>query len=143
MKVEILRIDKSLPLPKYETQGSFAFDFLAREETIIAPQEIKLIPSNVIVKCPQNLALLVLPRSSMPLKKSLVCPHSIGLIDSDYHGEKDEIKIQVMNIGKSTVTVEKGEKIAQGLFVKTEKIEFSEDHTPSEISRGGFGSTGK
>ncbi len=143
MKVEIFRIDKSLPLPKYETAGSLAFDFLAREETEIKPQEIKLIPGNVIVKCPKNLALLVLPRSSMPLKKSLVCPHSIGLIDGDYHGEKDEIMIQVMNIGKTPVTVGKGERIAQGLFVKTETVELEEVHNPSEISRGGFGSTGE
>ncbi|MCF7830550.1 dUTP diphosphatase [Candidatus Gracilibacteria bacterium] len=143
MKVEIFRIDKSLPLPKYETSGSFAFDFLAREETAIKPQEIKLVPGNVIVKCPKNLALLVLPRSSMPKKKSLIFPHSVGLIDGDYHGEKDEILIQVMNVGKTPVIVEKGERIAQGLFVKTESIELDEVHSPGEISRGGFGSTGK
>lgn len=141
MKVEIFRIDESIPLPKYETEGSFAFDFLAREKTTIQPHEIGFVPGNVIVKCPENLALLILPRSSTPRKKSLVFPHSLGLIDGDYHGEKDEILIQVYNFSNQEVVVEKGERIAQGLFVKTEKVEFDEVHTPGEISRGGFGST--
>jgi dUTP pyrophosphatase len=141
MKVEIFRIDDSLPLPKYETKGSFAFDFLAREETVIQPHEIGFVPGNVIVKCPENLALLILPRSSTPRKKSLVFPHSVGLIDQDYHGEKDEILIQVLNFSNQPVTVKKGERIAQGLFVKAEQVELDEVHTPGEISRGGFGST--
>ncbi len=141
MKVEIFRIDESLPLPKYETKGSFAFDFLAREETVINPHEIGFVPGNVIVKCPENLALLILPRSSTPRKKSLVFPHSVGLIDQDYHGEKDEILIQVLNFSNEPVTVEKGERIAQGLFVRAEQVELDEVHTPGEISRGGFGST--
>jgi dUTP pyrophosphatase len=141
MLVEIFRIDESLPLPKYETEGSFAFDFLAREETTIFPHEIGFVPGNVIIKCPKNLALLIIPRSSTPRKKSLVFPHSIGLIDGDYHGEKDEILIQVYNVSRKKVTVKKGERIAQGLFVKTEKVQFDEVHTPGEISRGGFGST--
>ncbi len=143
MNVEIYRIDKTLPLPKYETAGSSAFDFLAREETVIPSHEIRFVPGNVIVKCPKNLALLILPRSSTPKKKSLVFPHSLGLIDGDYHGEKDEIKIQVYNFSDSPVTVERGERIAQGLFIHTERVEFTEDYTPGEISRGGFGSTGK
>ena len=141
MKVEIFRIDKSLPLPKYETKGSFAFDFLARKEIVIQPHEIGFVSGNVIVKCPENLALLILPRSSTPRKKSLVFPHSVGLIDQDYHGEKDEILIQVLNFSNEPVTVEKGERIAQGLFVKAEQVELDEVHTPGEISRGGFGST--
>jgi dUTP pyrophosphatase len=141
MKVEIFRIDESLPLPKYETKGSFAFDFLARKEIVIQPHEIGFVSGNVIVKCPENLALLILPRSSTPRKKSLVFPHSVGLIDQDYHGEKDEILIQVLNFSNEPVTVEKGERIAQGLFVKAEQVELDEVHTPGEISRGGFGST--
>ena len=66
-----------------------------------------------------------------------------GLIDSDYHGEKDEIKIQTYNFTDEPVVIERGERIAQGVFVKTERAEFEETHVPSEISRGGFGTTGK
>jgi dUTP pyrophosphatase len=53
-----------------------------------------------------------------------MCPHSIGVIDQDYHGEKDEILVQVQNITTAPVTVERGERIAQGLFVKIEKAEW-------------------
>lgn len=143
MKVQIHRIDKTLDLPKYETQGSFAFDFLAREDTEINPGKVGLIPGNVIVKCPENLALLILPRSSTYRKTGLLFPHSIGLIDRDYCGGKDEILIQVLNFTEETIHIKKGDRIAQGLFVKTEKIEFEETHTPEETSRGGFGSTDK
>lgn len=142
MHVKIARVDKTLPLPKYETGGSFAFDLLARETTTIEPKQIGLIPSNVIIKSPDHLALLILPRSSMPRKKSLIFPHSVGLIDSDYCGPEDEILIQVYNFGDVPVTIERGERIAQGMFVHTEKVSFEEVEVITEESRGGFGSTG-
>ncbi len=143
MKVKIFRIDKSLPLPKYETNGSFAFDFVAREETKIKPGSLGLIPGNVIIACPHDHALLILPRSSTPRKKSLMFPHSVGLIDHDYCGEKDEILIQVYNFGKESVVIDRGERIAQGLFVKIDKAEFEEVEKVKRETRGGFGSTGK
>ena len=141
MKIKIFRVDKSLPLPKYETPGSFAFDLLAREKTEIPPREVALIPSNVIIQCPDNLALKILPRSSTFRKKSLLFPHSIGLIDQDYCGPEDEIMIQVLNFSDKAVIVERGERIAQGIFVRTEKIEFEEINEITHPSRKGFGST--
>lgn len=142
--VTIHRIDTNLPLPKYETKGSFAFDFLARETTRIEAKSLGLIPGNVIVQCPENLALMVLPRSSTFRKKSLIFPHSVGLIDGDYCGVKDEIMIQVFNFSNESMTVERGEKIAQGLFIQTAKVNFSEvSATELGESRGGFGSTDK
>ena len=100
------------------------------------------MPGNVIVKVPEGFALLILPRSSLPRKKALVCPHSLGLIDQDYHGPKDEIFVQVQNISDGPVTVERGERIAQGLFVKIERATFKEVDSHGVESRGGFGSTG-
>ncbi len=142
MQVKIHQIDPSLELPKYETGGSFAFDFITRKTTFVPAKKSVLVPANVIIECPQNLALLILPRSSLFKKKSLILPNSPGLIDRDYCGEKDEIMIQVYNMSDEEVIIERGEKIAQGLFVKTEKIEFIEMEKLTEKSRGGFGSTG-
>jgi dUTP pyrophosphatase len=143
-KINIHRLDDSLPLPKYETKGSFAFDFLARETTIIQPKNLGLIPGNVIVQCPENLALMVLPRSSTFRKKSLIFPHSVGLIDADYCGAEDEIMIQVFNFSDEIITIQRGEKIAQGLFIQTAKVDFSEVSVETlGESRGGFGSTDK
>lgn len=142
MQISIQRIDPSLPLPKYESAGAVGFDLITRETTVIAPGQIALVPGNVIVKVPAGYALLIIPRSSLPRKKALVCPHSIGVIDEDYHGEKDELLVQVQNISSEPVTVERGERIAQGLFVKTERAEWMEVDGHGKETRGGFGSTG-
>ncbi|MFA6458133.1 MAG: dUTP diphosphatase [Patescibacteria group bacterium] len=141
MKVKIFRVDKTLPLPIYETAGAVGFDLLARETTEIAPEEIKLIPANVIVATPPGFALLVTSRSSTPRKKGLTQPHGLGIIDQDFCGEKDELQIQVHNFSKVKVVVERGEKIAQGLFVKCERAEFEEITKVENKTRGGFGST--
>ena len=142
MQVRIQRIDTTLPLPKYESTGAVGFDLITRETTVIEPNAIALIPGNVIVKVPEGYALLIIPRSSMPRKKGLVCPHSLGVIDCDYHGEKDEILVQVKNITAAPVTVERGERIAQGMFVKVETAEWQEVDGHNRETRGGFGSTG-
>ena len=141
MKINIKRIDKTQPLPAYETKGSVGFDILCRKETVIGPKEIGLIPGNVIVETPKGYMLMLALRSSTPRKKGLLKPHGIGVIDNDYCGDKDELMVQVYNFTDRPVTVEKGEKIAQGIFVKIDKAEWQETDETKE-SRGGFGSTG-
>lgn len=142
MQVAVSRIDASLPLPTYATAGAVGFDLVTRETTVVEPGAIALVPGNVVVKVPEGYALLIVPRSSLPRKKGLVCPHSVGVIDCDYHGPKDEILVQVQNITKEPVTVERGERIAQGLFVKVDKADWLEVEAHGAESRGGFGSTG-
>ncbi len=141
MKVKIFRLDKDLPLPIYETAGAVGFDLLAREDAEIQPRAIELIPANVIVETPPGFALLITSRSSTPRKKGLTQPHGLGIIDQDYCGGEDEIKIQVQNFTDEVVKVEKGEKIAQGLFVRCERAEFEEVEKVESKTRGGFGST--
>lgn len=141
MYVKIKRIDKNLPLPRYETAGSVGFDLLARENIIIQPHQIALVPSNVIVEIPPDYMLLVTLRSSTPRKKGLLKPHGVGIIDQDYCGNGDEIKIQVYNFTDSTVEVARGEKIGQGIFVRIDRFNWQEvDEMPNK-TRGGFGST--
>lgn len=142
MKVKIKRIDKSLPLPIYETKGSVGFDLLARKMVTIKPKEIGLIPANVIIETPAGYMLMLASRSSTPKKKGLLTPHGVGIIDVDYSGEKDELLIQVYNFSEKDVTIKKGEKIAQGVFVRVDKAEFIEVEKMNPKSRGGFGSTG-
>lgn len=141
MHVRIKRIDKSLPLPCYETAGSVGFDLLAREETIIKPGSIELIPGNVIVEVPDGYMLVIASRSSTPRKKNLTPPHGFGVIDRDYCGPTDEIKIQVYNFSKESVIIARGEKIAQGIFVKVDKSTWEEVDMIVDKNRGGFGST--
>jgi dUTP pyrophosphatase len=141
MKIEIKRINKELRLPKYETDGAVAFDFLARETTEINSKEIKLIPGNVIVKIPKGYALIIAARSSTARKKGLMLANGIGTIDQDFHGENDEIMISVYNFTKEKVIVEKGERIAQGMFVRVDRAEWIETDKMKDVSRGSFGST--
>jgi dUTP pyrophosphatase len=141
MHVSIQRIDISLPLPSYHTAGAVGFDLITRETTMIEPGKIALVPGNVVVKVPAGYALFLLPRSSLPRKKALVCPHSLGVIDQDYHGENDELMVQVQNVSSEPVTVERGERIAQGIFVKVEQATWLEVHSHGAETRGGFGST--
>lgn len=142
MKVKIKRIDKNLPLPIYETEGSVGFDILAREATLIKPKKIVLIPANIIVEVPKNYMLIVASRSSTPKKKGLMQPHGFGIIDHDYCGPEDEIKIQVYNFTDKDVQINRGDKIAQGVFVHIDKFDWEETDEMRKQSRGGFGSTG-
>lgn len=141
MKVNIKRIDKTLPLPKYETAGSVGFDLICRESAQIAPQSIVLIPANVIVETPPGYMLMVCLRSSTPRKLGLMMPQGVGIVDNDYCGEADELKIQVYNFTDEIVNVERGSRIAQAVFVRVDTPEWNEVEQMSNTSRGGFGST--
>lgn len=142
MKVSIKRIDAELPLPVYESVGAVGFDFVAREETVVAAKSLGLIPANVVVEVPAGYMLVIASRSSAPKKKGLLTPHGVGIIDHDYCGPSDEIKVQVYNFRGETVVIARGEKIAQGVFVRIDKFEFEEVAEMKRESRGGFGSTG-
>ncbi|MBI4232740.1 dUTP diphosphatase [Candidatus Peregrinibacteria bacterium] len=142
MKVKIKRIDKNLALPIYETSGSVGFDIIAREDFVIKAGEISMIPSNLIIEVPKGYMLVIASRSSTPIKKALTPPHGLGIIDHDYCGPNDEIKVLVRNFTAVDTKVLRGEKIAQGVFVRVDKFEWEEVETIERESRGGFGSTG-
>ncbi|MBI3984475.1 MAG: dUTP diphosphatase [Candidatus Levybacteria bacterium] len=142
MKVNIKRIDKTLELPTYKTYGSIGFDLVAREKVVIKPGTLELIPLNLVIDTPHGHGLFLTCRSSMPIKKGLLIPNGLGIIDQDYSGEDDELKLEAFNFTKKKVTVERGERIAQGIFVKIEIAKFKEVKKMKAKSRGGFGSTG-
>jgi len=141
-KLLFKKIEKDLPSPEYKTAGSIGFDLVARVETTIPSFEVRLIPLNVVVKIPKGYGLFLLPRSSTPLKKQLLIPNGVGIIDQDYCGEEDELKLQVLNFSKKDVTVERGERIAQCVIVKVDQSQLLEIQKMTSKSRGGFGSTG-
>ena len=142
MEVTIKRVDRSLELPKYETAGSAFFDLLVREEVRIEAGAIGFLPLNIIVQTPEDYFLLLVPRSSTPIRHGLLIPNGIGVIDPDYQGDEDEIKLLVYNFTQEPVVVKRGERIAQAGFVPVEKVKWSEVMTMPAQSRGGFGSTG-
>lgn len=142
MDIKIKRIDKSLPLPEYKTPGSIAFDMYSREEVKIAPKSLSLLPSNFIIKTPESHGLILSARSSLAKKKGLMLANGVGTIDRDYCGDNDEILISVYNFTDSEVLVEKGERVAQGMFIRIDQGAWQEVEKMEETDRGGFGSTG-
>lgn len=142
MQVHIHRIDKNFPLPEYQTAGAVAFDMYSRVDETIAPNEIKLLPSNLIIAVPEGYVLLVMPRGSTARKTGLVFPNSAGVIDQDFRGPNDEIWISVRNIRPEAVTIKAGERIGQGMIVPIIRAEWNESDEFFTTDRGGHGSTG-
>lgn len=142
MNLKIKRNDKKLPLPQYHTKGSIGFDLVSRKKINVRPSELKLVPLNIVIETPKDYGLFLTCRSSMPIKKGLLIPNGLGIIDQDYSGENDELMLEVFNFTKKIVKIDRGERIAQGIIVKIEKVEFKEVKKMTKQSRGGFGSTG-
>ena len=142
MKVKIKRYDNSLPLPSYKTSGAAAVDLYSRGSTTIKPQQVEYIPLNIAVAIPSGNWGLLVARSSLH-KMGLMLINGIGVIDSDYSGDADEVKLAVFNFTADTVIIENGTRVAQMIILPTETIEWIESESLSEASRGGFGSTGE
>jgi dUTP pyrophosphatase len=141
MKIKIKRFDKTLPLPAKQTAGAAAFDLAAREEVVIAPGTVGYVPLNIAVETPPGHFLLVAARSSTH-KKGLMMGNGIGIIDPDFSGDEDEVKAVCYNFTAAPVVVEKGFRIAQGIFIPAPSFEWDEiDELPNK-NRGGFGTTG-
>lgn len=142
-KVKITRIDKSLPLPKYHTKGSVGLDLYARVTTEISSHSFGKIPANIIIQTPPGYMFMITLRSSTPQMFALLAPHGIGVGDQDFSGPEDEYQVLVYNFSEKEVVVKKGERVAQGIFVPIEKVEWEEIKVRRKKSRGGFGSTDK
>jgi dUTP pyrophosphatase len=141
LNVSIKRIDTELPLPAYATHGSVGFDLICREDVEVLPHELGRIPGNIIVQTPPGYMLLLTMRSSTARRKGLLMPNGVGVIDQDYSGEGDELLVSVYNFRDEAVTVQRGERIAQGIFVPIGRVEWNEVDEVGK-GRGGFGSTG-
>lgn len=142
MNIKIKRFDKELPLPKRQTEGAAAFDLTARETVTIPAHGAGKVPLNVAVETPEGYFLLVAARSSI-YKKGLIVANGIGIIDPDFSGDDDEVNGLYYNVTDAPVTIEKGERIAQGMFVPILSFDWEETERMEKKSRGGFGSTGK
>lgn len=142
MKVKIKKLNSEIPTPVYHTPGSVGFDFSAVETVTIPPRGLAFISTGLIVCTPPGYMLLVTARSSTARKKGLMLSNGVGVVDRDYCGPEDVIKLSVYNFTDTAVTVEKGDRIAQGIFVRVDQAEFEETDAVGEKSRGGYGSTG-
>lgn len=143
MTVTITRLSPDVPLPAYGTSGAAAFDLAASADTVVPPHGIALVPTGLVVRVPAGHFLAILARSSTPLKRGLMVANGVGVVDSDYCGPADEVKIQVLNVTDQPVTVAAGDRIAQGMVLGAPRVTFVEATVADGPSRGGFGSTGR
>ena len=129
-------------MPSYQTAGSAGFDLASSVDMTIAPGEIKLVPTGLVFAVPAGHFLGIFARSSTPLKRGLTVANGVGVLDSDYSGPTDELKIQVMNVTASPVAITRGDRLAQGVILPFVQAEFEEANAAAGPDRGGFGSTG-
>ena len=141
MNIKIKRFDKNLSLPEYKTAGAAAFDLVARETVTIQPGTVGYVPLNIAVETPPDHFFLLAPRSSTH-KKGLIPANGIGIGDPDFCGDGDEYKAALLNFTTQPVTVDRGERIAQGMFVQFSRCTWEEVEKMEGPTRGGFGSTG-
>lgn len=140
--VSIHRLDPSVPLPAYQTLGAAGFDLASSADMVVQPGEVTLVPTGLVIEVPAGHVLGVFARSSTPLKRGLMVANGVGVVDSDYCGPTDEIKIEVFNFTAVPVTVKRGDRLAQGLLIPVVRAEW-EEREPVAPSRGGFGATGR
>ena len=142
MRVRIRRLRPDVSLPRYESDQAAAFDLSAASEVVIDPGRVALVPTGLVVEVPAGMFLGIFARSSTPLKRGLMVANGVGVIDPDYCGPSDEVKIAVMNFTDAPVTVQRGDRIAQGIFLTAPRVTWDEADQLREASRGGFGATG-
>ena len=123
-------------LPRRATKYSAGYDFYAAVSAEIKPGEKYVIPTNTAVEMDEDDVLLIFPRSSYAIKFGLDLVNSVGVIDADY---KDQIFICYRNTGDEPFFIKRGDRIAQGVFVKFLK---TDDDKADGERRGGVGSTG-
>ena len=140
--VRIRRLRADIPLPAYQTPGSAAFDLAASADITIVAGQVALVPTGLVIEVPPGMFLGIFARSSTPLKRGLMVANGVGVVDSDYCGPDDEIKIAVINVTKAAVEVKKGDRLAQGVLLPAPRVEWEEVGELRPDSRGGFGATG-
>lgn len=115
-------------------------DLRAVEDIVLEPGVPGLVPTGLRVEVPPGCEAQIRMRSGLALKHALILPNSPGTIDPGYRGE---VKVIVLNLGKSAYTVRKGERIAQMIVARYEPVEWEEAGVAqSKRGEGGFGSTG-
>ena len=143
LSVRIRRLRSSAALPEYQTAGAAGFDLAASDDVMVLPGAVALIPTGLVIETPPGYFLGLFARSSTPLKRGLMVANGVGVVDSDYCGPRDEVKIAVMNFTAAPVEIKAGDRIAQGLFIPVARAEWREtEEDLRDGSRGGFGATG-
>ncbi len=142
MNIKIVNTSQN-PLPEYKTLGASGLDLLADNAIpiLLKPMERQLISTGLFVEIPLGYEGQVRARSGLAIKNGITLVNCVGTIDSDYRGE---LKIPVINLSDAAFEIKRGDRIAQLIIAKYERIEWECVDSVEETHRGtgGFGSTG-
>ena len=143
-KVLIKKLDPTVELPTYKTEGASGMDLMAlvKEPINLKPNSSCLVPTGLAVAFSSDFEIQIRPRSGLAAKNSISVLNTPGTIDSDYRGE---IKVILFNHGKNDFMINNKDRIAQMILTPVIKMDLEEtDYLPETIrGDGGFGSTGK
>lgn len=142
MKIHVIN-KSSHALPEYETDASAGLDLRANIDAPITlkPLERTIVKTGLYIELPVGIEAQVRPRSGLAAKKGITVLNAPGTIDADYRGE---VGVILVNLSNEDFTIENGERVAQLVIAKHERIDWNEVEVLSETARGagGFGSTG-
>ena len=142
MIIRIINNSKN-SLPAYETMHAAGMDLRAEvEETVILkPMERKLIPTGLHIELPEGFEAQIRPRSGLAFKHGIGIVNSPGTIDADYRGE---VKVLLINFSDQPFEIKSGDRIAQMVAARHEKVDWQEVEVLNETLRGagGYGHTG-
>jgi len=143
MTIRVINKSKN-NLPAYETLNAAGMDLRADLEAPVSlkPLERKLVPTGLYIELPEGFEAQIRPRSGLAYKHGISIVNAPGTIDADYRGE---IGVLLVNLSDQVFEVNPGERIAQMVVARHEKVEWQEVELLSETSRGagGYGHTGK
>jgi dUTP pyrophosphatase len=144
LRVAVRRVGPvQVELPAYQTSGSAGLDLAAalEHELTIAPLERVLVPTGLALALPEGTEAQVRPRSGLAHKHGVTVLNAPGTIDSDFRGE---IRVLLVNLGREAFVVRPGDRIAQLVVAKHERVELdvAVDLDPTGRGEGGYGSTG-
>ncbi|MBQ8653997.1 MAG: dUTP diphosphatase [Clostridia bacterium] len=133
---------EEIPLPCRATEGSAGYDFVCPAEVIMEPGQQALVATGIRVRMEPGWVLINCPRSSLGRKHGIRLANTVGVIDSDYYFADNEghVLVMLVNGGDHTVTLRKGERFCQGIFLPHG---LAEEEEVTARRSGGFGSTGK
>jgi len=140
IKIKIQKISNDAIIPRYAHDADAGMDIYSTEEIVIFPNHRGLVPTGIKVEIPKGYEIQIRPKSGLAIKHGITILNTPGTIDSGYRGE---IKVIVINHSSKHYKIEKGQKIAQIILNKIEKIKFTETKLgKTKRGEGGFGSTG-
>ena len=144
VKVLIKKLDPTVQIPSYKTEGASGMDLMAfiNAPIRLAPKNSCLVPTGLSVAFSNDYEIQIRPRSGLAAKKNISVLNTPGTIDSDYRGE---IKIILFNHGDKEFIINNKDRIAQMILTPVHKMSLEEvESLPDSVrGKGGFGSTGK